>query len=328
MKPLISVIVPVYNVELYLKRCIDSLLRQTYENIEIILVDDGSPDKCGQICDEYALNNNKITVIHKQNGGLSSARNAGIVASKGRYIGFVDSDDWVTDDIYQYFYNCIESYNADAAQVEFTMVAIYSEKIKKKKEQIKTLFGKNVLQFYMMEVTTTGEYSVCRCLFSRMLVEGISFREGKISEDLDFKYKVLSRCSKFVVSNQIKYFYFQSGSSLSTGGLKINDFDLYDAANELCILTQNESFGAIKKLGEAKSARTAFSLLCKIAYYGIADSTIEKTEAVRVLSKEHRKNVWKLISAPIPVSRKLISIMLAVSFPFTEFAVHLIRKKG
>ena len=99
--PLISVIVPVYKVEEYLARCVDSILGQTYRNLEILLVDDGSPDRCGVMCDEYASRDSRIRVIHKENGGLSSARNAAIDVARGEYIGFVDSDDWIEPETYE-----------------------------------------------------------------------------------------------------------------------------------------------------------------------------------------------------------------------------------
>ena len=99
--PLISVIVPVYKVEPYLARCIDSILAQTFTDFELILIDDGSPDNCGRICDEYSQKNNRIQVIHKENGGLSSARNAGMEICKGDYIYFIDSDDWIEPDMYE-----------------------------------------------------------------------------------------------------------------------------------------------------------------------------------------------------------------------------------
>ena len=101
MQPLISIVVPVYKVEKYIRRCIDSLLAQTWKNIEIILVDDGSPDSCGQICEEYAAVYDKIRVLHKENGGLSDARNAGIAVAQGEYIGFVDSDDYIMPDMFE-----------------------------------------------------------------------------------------------------------------------------------------------------------------------------------------------------------------------------------
>ena len=103
-KPLVSVVVPVYNVEPYLHRCVDSILTQTYQNLEVILVDDGSPDNCSIICDEYAKLDPRIHVIHKENGGVSSARNAALDAARGDYVTFVDSDDYLLSDIYIYIY--------------------------------------------------------------------------------------------------------------------------------------------------------------------------------------------------------------------------------
>ena len=104
-KKLVSIIVPIYKVEKYLKQCLDSILNQTYENIEIILVDDGSPDNCGKICDEYASNDKRIRVIHKENGGLSSARNAGLDVATGEYISFIDSDDYVSENFIKRLYD-------------------------------------------------------------------------------------------------------------------------------------------------------------------------------------------------------------------------------
>ena len=96
MQPKVSIIVPIYNVEKYIHKCIDSILSQTFTDFELILVDDGSPDKCGEICEQYALKDNRIKVVHKENGGLSDARNAGIDVASGKYIYFIDSDDWIS----------------------------------------------------------------------------------------------------------------------------------------------------------------------------------------------------------------------------------------
>ena len=111
--PLISIIVPVYKVEQYLHRCINSILAQTFENFELILVDDGSPDNCGKICDEYAQKDNRIKVIHQKNSGTIIARNAGIKIATGKYLGFVDSDDYIKPQMYEKLYNCISSDNYD-----------------------------------------------------------------------------------------------------------------------------------------------------------------------------------------------------------------------
>ena len=110
--PLISVIIPVYKAEKHFRKCMDCIINQTYKNLEIILVDDGSPDKCGQMFDEFAKQDSRIRVIHKENGGQSSARNAALDIMTGDYVGFVDSDDWIETDMYQHLYNLILDYNA------------------------------------------------------------------------------------------------------------------------------------------------------------------------------------------------------------------------
>lgn len=322
---LVSVIVPVYNVEKYLRRCVYSIIDQTYKKLEIILVDDGAQDKSGLICDELEKEDDRIKVIHKKNGGLSSARNAGIEIVKGDYITFVDSDDWIAGDTYEYCMMLMKEYAADVVEFNYKNVTS-QEDVGQPKEAINIFAGKEILQYYMTTTTTTGSYSVCRCLFPREAVITHAFREGKINEDLDFKYEALSKCNRLVTTNQHKYFYFQSGNSLSCGGLKKRDFDLYEAADTLCELTKGENFGTIAKLGEVKKARTAFSLLSKIAFYGIQDESLEKERLVKRLIQEHRENVRLLLSAPLPLSRKVLCIAFAVNYPVAEWIVQQYRK--
>ena len=324
-KPLISVIVPIYNVENYLERCIESIRNQTYKNLEIILVDDGSIDNSGSVCDLYLKKDVRIHVIHKANGGLSSARNAGIDVASGELITFIDSDDWIDLDTYEYSLRLMKTYHADV--IEFNYVMVDAERyLKQPKEKICHYSGKEILQYYMESTTKTGSYSVCRCLFPRYSVRNNRFREGKINEDIDFKYRALSLCETLVVSNQHKYYYYQSGNSLSTGGLKNKDFDLYEAAYELCKLTQNESYGSIAKLGRVKQARTAFSLLSRIAYYGTDDEIADEKIIVKKLLIEHKKNLAVLLLAPIELSRKILSIMYVINYPLTLAIIRVFRK--
>ena len=322
---LISIVIPVFNVELYLSRCINSVLGQTYSKLEVILVDDGSTDKSGALCDDFAKKDSRITVIHKKNGGLSSARNAGVNASSGQMITFVDSDDWIEKDTYQYCLTLLEQNEADCAQYNYIMVT-NTNPVKQPKEKISTYLGKEILQFYMESTTRTGSYSVCRCLFPKEALLGISFREGKINEDIDYKYKAFCYCRKLVVSNQIKYFYFQSGNSLSTGGLKKKDFDLYEAANELEKLTKNETYGSICFLGKVKKARTAFSLLSRIAYYGINDHSIDEKLLIKQLIRENRRYSKTLLRAPISIVRKLFVILFCISYPMTKACIRLMKR--
>lgn len=318
----VSLIVPVFNVEKYLRRCVDSILTQTYQNIEVILVDDGSPDACPAICDEYAAKDRRVHVIHQRNAGLSGARNTGFAAVSGQYVGFVDSDDWIAKDTIGYCLDLLDKYKADSIQFDIALVS-KDTPVASPEEKVDVYSGKEILQYYMDSSTRkSGGYSVCRCLFPVDVACKHRFRTGKINEDIDYKYKLLSKCQKLVISNQLKYYYWQADESTSTGGLKLKDFDLYEAADALAELTSEESYGTIAFLGKVKQARTAMSLLCKIAYYGIADSSIDKKEIVEKLTKEHRRNLKLLLKAPIPWSRKILSVLFAINYNITERAIH------
>lgn len=324
----ISVVIPVYNVEKYLRRCVDSVLNQTYKNFEVILVDDGSPDGCPAICDEYAQHDSRVIVLHKKNGGLSSARNAALDSPiTGDFVTFIDSDDWIEPDTYDYCIRLLEEHQADCIQYEVHMTDSPEHKVVQPKEKINVFENKDVLQYFMHRSTiASGGYSMCGGIYKRDLLDGLRFREGKINEDIDYKFKVMQRCKRLVVTNQKKYNYFQSGDTISSGGLKKRDYQLREAAELLCDMASKEKYGTIAFLGEVKKARTAFSLLSKIAYFGIADPSIDKKLTVKELVSEHRKNVFILLKAPIPMSRKVLAVMFAINFKITETAIHFAKR--
>lgn len=322
MNPKISVVIPIYGVEKYLDRCVESIVNQTYKNLEIILVDDGSPDNCPKMCDEWASRDARIRTVHRENGGQSCARNTGLSMATGNYITFVDSDDWIAPTTYEYALHVLAETAADVLQFDYSLAT--DDKVFKKNPNVEcheVFEGKEILQHYL--TTTTGSYSVWRCLFSTELTVGIRFREGKINEDIDWKYKVLQRSKRWVDCNQVKYFYYQSGNSTSGAPLKKRDFQLREAADILCELTSRESYGTIAFLGKVKKARTALSLLCKIAYYGVADETIDKRQTIKELTAEHRKNIGTLLKAPIPMSRKVLSVMFAMNYKITEIVIRM-----
>lgn len=326
--PLISVIVPIYNVEQYLSRCVESLLNQTYSNLEILLIDDGSNDNSWKICCDFEKKFPYVRAYRKENGGQSSARNLGLDKAKGEYIGFIDSDDWVSHDMYEYLYSLIRDNNADLSQCNFMLSYSCEDKPKSDEYKIESIIGRNeILEYFMTTTTTTGSYSVCRCLIKNEIVKKYRFREGKINEDIDFKYNIFSDCNHIVVSDKICYFYFQSGNSTSSGKLRIKDFDLIDAAEELRRLTDKESYGNIKFLGQVKVARSAFSLLCKIAYFGISDEIENPKLLIKKLTKEHRSNVITLLKAPIPLSRKVLTLLLAIHINMVRWPLGLFKIK-
>ena len=189
--PLVSVVVPIYNVELYLKECVDSILSQTYKNIEVILVDDESPDLCGKICDDYAAMDGRIKVVHKKNGGLSDARNAGMKVATGDLITFVDSDDYISKDFMKILFEAMSENNSD--------IAIANMKRTSRRDDKNTVIDwkvssyKNEDALIRMLYGTPFGTSACGKLFKRSLFTGVEFPYGKFSEDLFTIYKTILR---------------------------------------------------------------------------------------------------------------------------------------
>lgn len=325
----ISVIIPVYGVEKYLDRCVKSVVNQTYKDLEIILVDDGSPDNCPKICDEWASRDARIQTVHRENGGLSCARNTGLSVATGDYITFIDSDDWIANDTYEYCMMLLGKYKvADAVQFDMILIDCQNDAVEQPKEQVNVYKDKEILDFYLDSSTRkSGGFSVCRCLFKASTAKRYKFREGKINEDIDYKYKVLRDCREWVVSNKICYFYWQEGGSTSSGKLKARDFQLYEAADELYRMTQTETYGNIAFLGRVKKARTAFSLLSRIVVWGIADNTLNQKDIIKKLVKEHRYHLPILLKAPLPISRKILSLLFAVNFEATKLLLSLVKGK-
>jgi len=303
---LVSVIVPVYKVEKYIHRCVNSLLNQTYPHLEIILVDDGSPDNCPQICDEYSANYKNIRVIHKENGGLSSARNAGIKACKGMYISFVDSDDFVDIRFIERLYNLIIKNKADVAMVKYEEV--YSDEINEepqyKKEQV--YVGKDVERaFLRLKID-----SVCVGLYLKDAVKNHLFVEGVTSEDIPFNFNVFRCISKFVYAPEKRYYYYYNIDSISNGKLDANMLNYVCFREEIYKYYSDGNDEEMKCLAEALYARAAFGLQTRMYLWGV-DENINESDCKKYFSnifKKHRKAFLK--ESSIPFSRKAISIIV------------------
>ncbi len=213
---MISVIVPIYNTDSFLNRCIDSILAQTYTNLQIILVDDGSTDTSPQICDEYAKQDSRVIVIHKKNGGLSSARNAGLDVATGEYIGFVDSDDYIAPDMYINLIKHIGENFYDIANVMY--VRVDENNITYPSIVIHTTNEIFTVEQYAKELMLhTGDVSVCTKLFHKSIINDIRFVEGKLNEDLLFILELLPRINSIHFVGEIGYYYFIRNNSISSG---------------------------------------------------------------------------------------------------------------
>lgn len=251
--PKISIIVPVYNVEKYLDRCMQSLVNQTLKDIEIILVDDGSPDNCPQMCDEYAQKDNRIKVIHKQNAGLGYARNSGLEIATGKYVAFVDSDDYVDTSMYEALYKRAETINVDVVYCGFN-TEVSKNKWRESKEVNKDQLweGNNVKEFmYNMIASGKGvrqerlyQMSVWHAIYKRDIIvkNDILFPSERdvVSEDIPFQVDFLKKTNKILYLNNHFYYYCLNETSLSST-FKKEKFYGYNKLRECLLSKINET---------------------------------------------------------------------------------------
>ena len=228
MDKLISVIVPIYNVEKYLTKCIESIINQTYENLEIILVDDGSPDNCPIICDEYAKRDSRVKVIHKKNGGLSDARNAGLDIATGEYIMFIDSDDFVEIDMMESMMNNMIDNNVDLVVCNIKYIYDNSEKVKYNQKD-KVLDKYEAMQEYIKDGIVQAV--AWNKLYKINLINGMRYKVGKINEDEFFTYKIVDRINKIYYNSKPFYNYVQRNTSIM-GLYSIKRLDAVEASYE------------------------------------------------------------------------------------------------
>lgn len=228
---LVSVVVPVYNVEAYLEKCIDSIIHQDYENVEIILVDDGSTDRSGEICDRYSQQYNNVTTIHQNNMGLSGARNTGTANANGDYIAYVDSDDWVSLDYISYQIKLAEKYNADIVAVK--QLSVWNEvepNQSDKRELVETFSNKEAVN----EMCYGYKFGASACKLIKLnIATKYPFPVGKLYEDLAVMYKMLSECNCVVYSNIGRYFYRRRATSIINQSFNPKHLCILDFTREL-----------------------------------------------------------------------------------------------
>lgn len=284
--PLISLIVPVYNVKDYLKTCLQSILEQTYKNLEIILVDDGSDDGSSGICDEYARMDQRIKTIHLPHSGVSAARNAGLAAATGELLGFVDSDDWIDHDMYQYLYTLMQEHDADVSACTYLLeqegrpskiinntgkLYVFS-----RKEIIRALVKNDLVKNYLWAK-----------LFKRKLFDRLSFPVGRVYEDVAVLYKVFYSSQKVVLSCVSKYHYMiHKNESITRGGYDpVKEYHYFLSLYEQDKFIQNAELGGESSVGVLKRGIHLINhtLLCppSPAFEDIIDETMLKMREYR-----------------------------------------------
>ena len=281
LQNLVSVIIPVYNVQQYLPQCLESVCNQTYSRIEIIVVDDGSKDTSGTIADEYAEKDERITVIHKANGGLSSARNEGIDHAKGEYYLFVDSDDYIDPETVERLLGAM--LKQDAQLVECGMRKVYPDG---KNEEVRnhsevTLTGREAVSSFL-DRKNSMKPVVWDSLYHKSIFQKIRFDEGRLHEDGWFKYKAFYTAKKVVVVPMAYYNYRQErdGSIMTVKVSKKNIRDIIDAFEErnTYFETRNESILSIQ-------AREAYYREL-LSYYYVVNTALDDKKAVVEFSSE------------------------------------------
>lgn len=231
MSKKISIIVPIYNVEQYLDKCVESLANQTYKNLEIILVDDGTKDKSGKMADLWATKDNRIKVIHKENGGLSDARNAGMKIATGEYITFVDSDDWINYKMYEILMNNLEKYNADISVCGINKV--YEDDIVNQNQIINENISIFTADEALENLIDEGilKQTVWNKLYKREIIDDIYFEFGKIHEDEFWTYQIFGKSEKIVYTDEQLYYYLQRSGSIMDKPFSVQRLDGLEARN-------------------------------------------------------------------------------------------------
>lgn len=294
MVHLISVIVPVYNVEKYLPRCIDSIILQTYKDLEIILIDDGSTDNSGKICDEYATKDKRIKVVHKQNGGVSSARNKGLEFATGQYISFIDGDDFIDEDMFEYLFNLITFSKASIARCE-----VYGEK----KSEVKTgiynsLEGFNNCFPYIY---------LWNMLFTRNVISELKFDENiSLAEDMKFCFEAFLKSEKIVCGDKEKYHYCVNSQGLTRKTFNVKKLTYFEVLDFVADRIKNNN---LKKKIEIQKAYHAVGFLRQIT-----DSDFKDEQTICYLIETIKGQLFSYLFARYKLSNKLFALTCCINF--------------
>jgi glycosyltransferase involved in cell wall biosynthesis len=320
--PEISIIVPIYNVENYLYKCINSILTQTFTDFELILVNDGSPDNCGEICNEYAMRDPRIKVIHKENKGLSSARNAGIRSATGKYIGFIDSDDYIGNNMYEILYENAEQFSSDIVVCD--VIEVYENKDIDLKHhntpgyRVEHFTNIEVLnQLYLSNDNSLNPmgrgserwiYAVNK-LYKKSLFDSLEYSEGRIYEDEFIIHKVYFNSKKVTSLTAKLYYYVQRENSIMNSPYSIRKFDRVYA------LKDRADF--FKKMRHTNLHEKAFKCYLEVLFwnYKVARTELKDVkEELKNLKKTLNRSTVSLIMNPyISLKQKIMVLIFMVS---------------
>lgn len=283
-KPLISIIVPIYKVEEYLNRCVESIINQTYDNLEIILVDDGSPDKCPQMCDAWEEKDGRITVIHKKNGGLSDARNAGMKIAKGKYISFVDSDDLIDYSFIEYLYNALIETGAELSACDVEEFKDEKQLALQEKKYVKPVIA-TAEQALSQLIKGRGFRAVAwNKLYCREILQNEQFEYGRLHEDEFYTYRIIDKCKRLAYVNLPLYKYRQREGSIMK--VKSNrQLDALDAGYQRLLFLE-KNYPTLYQ-----TDKITFCDFCLFVYSQAVHGEYDNSEEAKQRIKQYRRQI-------------------------------------
>lgn len=318
---LISVIIPVYNTEKYLDKCVESFINQTFRNIEIILVDDGSIDNSPFICDEFAKKDSRIKVIHKKNGGLSDARNVGIENVSGNLITFFDSDDFVDSDYIEYLYNLKNKYKTDVSVCAYNVVDEKGRILFNVKSNEEEVLNKEY--FFSKMLNEDGiTVSACFKLYNKKLFDEIKFPVGKLCEDNGTTYKVIDKCKgKIAYGNIPKAYYVMRKGSIMRSSFSLRKLDMIELTDEMCDYL-DKNYINLKELTLRRRIYARFNVLRQMDYNNKATSIAMKNIIEYIISNRR----FLLLNKNVPIRDKIACITLSINTKLFYISWELYRK--
>ena len=318
---LISIIVPVYNVEQYLEKCVDSIINQKYKNLEIILVDDGATDSSGKLCDELAKIDNRIKVYHKENGGLSDARNYGVERATGDYIGFVDSDDYIDSEMYEELYEAIKKENVDV--VECNLKIIYPDRVELFTEQ--KYYNVYTKQEYLEEYLKIEKIfgSACVRLIKSDIAKKLKFPVGKLYEDTYYAYDLIEKVDRYVIMNNPYYNYLMRENSITNAKFNPRILDLIEIVEKFHKTTY-ENYPGLKEAADCRKMYAYFSVLNSIL---LEENYRDNEYYSEILNYFKRNYISLLKNKYINHNRKLSVILIKLNIDLYRKVLMKYKKK-
>lgn len=288
MDDLISVIVPIYNVEKYIRKCIDGIISQSYTNLEIILVDDGTPDNCGTICDEYASKDKRIKVIHKSNGGLSDARNVAIDVMRGKYVTFIDSDDYIGTDYIMCMYKALIETDSDLAICEYAYIYEDGKMINHPYNNKKRLVFNQEQALYELLNSKKYSNSAWGKLYTSDHFRNVRYPKGRLYEDVPTTYKLFMQSSKIVFCADVQYYYLFRENAISKQKFTPARMDAVIFAEDM-VDDIVKKYPSLQKIGQCR-LYDAYVSVCKLMKQDCKIEILRKNIIIK--KKKISKNVF------------------------------------